>query len=48
VEIGVASRYALGERKRVPSVDEDVETPAFDLRPLILPGLEYLQLFHPP
>jgi hypothetical protein len=42
VEIGVASRYPLGERKRVPSVDEDVEAPAFDLRPLVLLGIEYL------
>jgi hypothetical protein len=47
VEVGLALRDSLGERKRVTGLHEHVETPALDLAALVVFALEDRQLVHP-
>ena len=44
VQVGLAPGDPLGEREREPGLDEDVQTPALDLRPLALPSMVSVSL----
>jgi hypothetical protein len=43
VQVGLAVRKALGEGKRVPRVQENVEPPGLDLGPFALSRFRYLR-----